>query len=428
MDLFSHHIPRNRFAPSCNLLILMLVIFCSRNTQVGSEAQAQTTRENRWQVKKNGFIRRTKVSPEAESDQAGSEVSLGMFQSKVWIRVRRYLEQAGGRSGRRLRGVSVTGGDLTVVEGHDVTLPCKMTQEKRLTQISWKRKTRGMPGNPFFFTISEGNGQSFVDGPDPRISFIGHFAERNGTLQISNVSLNDEGSYTCIFSLFPSGIYSTEIPLGVEVPPATSLNSTLLVLGNEEVLLATCTAAASRPAAQLRWITGALEKNLRETTSVTEHVPPMNVTIVETSDDTLECVSEGNPEPSVRWTRSNKTLPESDFRVDGGKLTFLRCASDLKGFYQCEVSNPYGQQSQQVYWTVCSGSNPAPWILFGFSFFLNVIGAVWYWYKSGYITRSSGVLRVPTDSNSAEMVPGTGRGRDSSGSHENGPSVMSAAS
>ncbi|XP_029967481.1 nectin-4-like isoform X6 [Salarias fasciatus] len=380
MDLFSHHIPRNRFAPSCNLLILMLVIFCSRNTQVGSEAQAQTTRENRWQVKKNGFIRRTKVSPEAESDQAGSEVSLGMFQSKVWIRVRRYLEQAGGRSGRRLRGVSVTGGDLTVVEGHDVTLPCKMTQEKRLTQISWKRKTRGMPGNPFFFTISEGNGQSFVDGPDPRISFIGHFAERNGTLQISNVSLNDEGSYTCIFSLFPSGIYSTEIPLGVEVPPATSLNSTLLVLGNEEVLLATCTAAASRPAAQLRWITGALEKNLRETTSVTEHgngttttvsslfgvprreisghevqcvvnssalaeehreaftlqvfFPPMNVTIVETSDDTLECVSEGNPEPSVRWTRSNKTLPESDFRVDGGKLTFLRCASDLKGFYQ----------------------------------------------------------------------------------------------
>ncbi|XP_029967495.1 nectin-4-like isoform X1 [Salarias fasciatus] len=339
-----------------------------------------------------------------------------------------------------------------------------MTQEKRFTQISWRRKTRGMPGNPFFFTTSEESGPSFVDDPDPRISFIGHFAERNGTLQISNVSLNDEGSYTCIFSLFPSGTYKTEIPLGVEVPPATSLNSTLLVLGNEEVLLATCTAAASRPAAQLRWITGALGKSLRETTSVTEHdngttttvsslfgvprreisghevqcvvnssalaeehreaftlqvfFPPMNVTIVETSDDTLECVSEGNPEPSLRWTRSDKTLPESDFRVDGGKLTFLRCASDLKGFYQCEVSNPYGQQSQQFYWTVCSGSNPAPWILFGFSFFLNIIGAVWYLYKSRYITRSSGVLRVPNDSNSPEMVPGTGRGRDSSGSHE----------
>ncbi|XP_029967094.1 nectin-4-like [Salarias fasciatus] len=302
--------------------------------------------------------------------------------------------------------VSVTGGNLTVVEGHDVTLPCKMTeQEKTLTQISWRRKTRGMPGNPFFFTISEENGQSFVDDPDPRISVIGHFAERDGTLQISNVSLNDEGRYRCIFSLFPSGTYSKKIPLQVQVPPATSLNSTLLILGNEEVLLATCTAAASRPAAQLRWITGALEKNLRETTSVTEHdngttttvsslfgvprreisghevqcvvsssalaeehreaftlqvfFPPMNVTIVETSDDTLECVSEGNPEPSVRWTRSDKTLPESDFRVDGGKLTFLRKASELKGFYQCEVSNPYGQQSQQVYWTVVSGEDPA---------------------------------------------------------------------
>uniref|UniRef100_A0A672GRX9 Ig-like domain-containing protein n=1 Tax=Salarias fasciatus TaxID=181472 RepID=A0A672GRX9_SALFA len=116
-----------------------------------------------------------------------------------------------------LLSVSVTGGDLTVVEGHDVTLPCKMTeQEKTLTQISWRRKTRGMPGNPFFFTIAEENSPSFVDDPDPRISFIGKFAERDGTLQISKVSLNDEGSYTCIFSLFPSGIYSTEIPLRVE--------------------------------------------------------------------------------------------------------------------------------------------------------------------------------------------------------------------
>uniref|UniRef100_A0A672GRV1 Ig-like domain-containing protein n=1 Tax=Salarias fasciatus TaxID=181472 RepID=A0A672GRV1_SALFA len=303
-----------------------------------------------------------------------------------------------------LPGVSVTGGNLTVVEGHDVTLPCKMTeQEKTLTQISWRRKTRGMPGNPFFFTISEENGQSFVDDPDPRISVIGHFAERDGTLQISNVSLNDEGRYRCIFSLFPSGTYSKKIPLQVQVPPATSLNSTLLILGNEEVLLATCTAAASRPAAQLRWITGALEKNLRETTSVTEHdngttttvsslfgVPRREISghevqcVVSSSalaeehreaftlqvflsdrnifhipNDTLECVSEGNPEPSVRWTRSDKTLPESDFRVDGGKLTFLRKASELKGFYQCEVSNPYGQQSQQVYWTVVSGEATA---------------------------------------------------------------------
>ncbi|XP_029967493.1 uncharacterized protein LOC115402940 isoform X2 [Salarias fasciatus] len=150
-------------------------------------------------------------------------------------------------------------------------------------------------------------------------------------------------------------------------------------------------------------------------------VPPMNVTIVETSDDTFECVSEGNPEPSIRWTRSNKTLPESDFRVDGGKLTFLRCASDLKGFYQCEVSNPYGQQSQQFYWTVCSGSNPAPWILFGLSFFLNIIGAVWYLYKSGHITRlltndetCSGDQRFPVHSSSPEVVPDSEGGRNTS--------------
>uniref|UniRef100_A0A672H326 Ig-like domain-containing protein n=1 Tax=Salarias fasciatus TaxID=181472 RepID=A0A672H326_SALFA len=244
-----------------------------------------------------------------------------------------------------LPGVSVTGGDLTVVEGHDVTLPCKMTQEKRLTQISWKRKTRGMPGNPFFFTISEGNGQSFVDGPDPRISFIGHFAERNGTLQISNVSLNDEGSYTCIFSLFPSGIYSTEIPLGVE---ATSLNSTLLVLGNEEVLLATCTAAASRPAAQLRWITGALEKNLRETTSVTEHGNGTTTTVSslfgvprrEISGHEVQCV--------VNSSALAEEHRESVFSVSASRTSLFKCVIEslCKGRTCFDPVNLFSLQTQ----------------------------------------------------------------------------------
>uniref|UniRef100_A0A672GRZ9 Ig-like domain-containing protein n=1 Tax=Salarias fasciatus TaxID=181472 RepID=A0A672GRZ9_SALFA len=97
-----------------------------------------------------------------------------------------------------------------------------------LTQISWRRKTRGMPGNPFFLTIAEENSPNFVNGPDPRISFIGHFAERDGTLQISNVSLNDEGSYTCIFTLFPSGTYSTEIPLGKDMTASLKIKKIVI--------------------------------------------------------------------------------------------------------------------------------------------------------------------------------------------------------
>uniref|UniRef100_A0A3Q3EFJ9 Immunoglobulin V-set domain-containing protein n=1 Tax=Labrus bergylta TaxID=56723 RepID=A0A3Q3EFJ9_9LABR len=84
---------------------------------------------------------------------------------------------------------------------------------RTLTQISWQRLTRGKPRTDNFYTISSHYGPRSVNGHDDRFRFIGSFTDKEGTLQLSNVTLMDEGTYTCVFTLFPSGIHETAIPL-----------------------------------------------------------------------------------------------------------------------------------------------------------------------------------------------------------------------
>uniref|UniRef100_A0A671WBV8 Ig-like domain-containing protein n=1 Tax=Sparus aurata TaxID=8175 RepID=A0A671WBV8_SPAAU len=107
----------------------------------------------------------------------------------------------------------VTGGNKTVAQGGTVVLPCKLIDT--LSQISWQRTTRGKPQNEHFFSILPTDGPKFVNGHDKRFEFIGIFDDNNGSLQFANVTLMDEGIYTCIFTLFPSGNHETEIPLNL---------------------------------------------------------------------------------------------------------------------------------------------------------------------------------------------------------------------
>uniref|UniRef100_A0A3Q4GZL6 Ig-like domain-containing protein n=1 Tax=Neolamprologus brichardi TaxID=32507 RepID=A0A3Q4GZL6_NEOBR len=112
--------------------------------------------------------------------------------------------------------LQVIGGDVTVVQGGTAILPCHVIDTNDdLTQITWQRKTREKPHNDNFLTILPRDGAQFVNGRDDRFKYIGNFNSKNGTLQLSNVTLKDEGSYTCIFTLFPSGNQKTQIPLNL---------------------------------------------------------------------------------------------------------------------------------------------------------------------------------------------------------------------
>ncbi|KAG7999550.1 Poliovirus receptor, partial [Nibea albiflora] len=168
-------------------------------------------------------------------------------------------------------GLRVIGGDKSVVEKGTVVLPCIIMDNKEsMSQILWRRVTRGKPLIDDFFTILDTNEAKYLNGHDLRFQFIGDINKDNGSLQLSNAKLEDEGTYICVVTVFPSGNYQADITLNLLVPPVSSLKGNPLLLGNEEVLLVTCTAAASKPPAEVKWLTGTLA-GLKETTNTTTH-------------------------------------------------------------------------------------------------------------------------------------------------------------
>uniref|UniRef100_A0A3P9MEG4 Ig-like domain-containing protein n=1 Tax=Oryzias latipes TaxID=8090 RepID=A0A3P9MEG4_ORYLA len=166
---------------------------------------------------------------------------------------------------------SVQVGDVVVMVGSSAILPCHIITNDRLSQITWQKTVKGKAPNDVFLTIQPKIGLVYSNGKDSRFEFNGNFSDKNGTLKFSNVTLEDEGSYTCIFSLFPGGTQSRNSQLVILVPPITNLMDYTPLEGNEEVPLATCTAAASKPKAEVRWIKGSLEGKVREKLNETQH-------------------------------------------------------------------------------------------------------------------------------------------------------------
>ncbi|KAM4561384.1 nectin-1 isoform 2-T3 [Fundulus diaphanus] len=344
----------------------------------------------------------------------------------------------------------VTGGSATEKLGDTAVLPCKLTRtlttEEYVEQISWQRKTKGKPRLDNFLTIQEGDRAKFVNGEDKRFRFIGKFAEQNGTLQLANVNLQDEGTYSCIFSIFPIGSVKADIPLTVLVHPKTNVNDSHPRLGDEEVSLATCTAADSKPPAEVVWYTGALKDKVEVTQNSTLHVngttttvstllgqpskeihrspvhcvisfmeqnetipfdvqvyyPPLEVKLQEGSmkDQSITCEADANPNATVTWTRSGNPLPSS-VTVQGGTLTFKGKSSDLAGFYTCEANNIYGSKQSTLYVHFPSACIDG-WIAFILLLLVLIVGIGVFLYKKGSIQlprcmRSRGE-EVPTSS------------------------------
>ncbi|XP_034549360.1 nectin-1-like isoform X2 [Notolabrus celidotus] len=296
--------------------------------------------------------------------------------------------------------LQVIGGSTTVEENGTIVFPCKIIDTtEALSQISWQRLTRVKVQKDNFYTISE-KGPKFVNGIDDRFEFAGDFTAKIGDLMLSNVKVLDEGNYTCIFTMFPSGNHETTIPLTVLVPPVSTLKETLLTFGNEEVLLATCTAVRSKPPAEVTWLTDGLTVKVRTennstlnddgtTTTVSGlygvptreisnhsvqctiynadlrkrntlpftikvHSPPL-VNITERSANQFECQTEGFPTPVVTWSRSGQSMLPSGVRVEAATLQFLSTTSDLNGLYHCKANNPYGSQRGDLYVYFTSG-------------------------------------------------------------------------
>lgn len=110
------------------------------------------------------------------------------------------------------KGVKVIGHDTTTIYGENATLLCQLTEtDDSVTRIIWKKKTQENPVEKNFFAILPDGTTQHQNGLRDRVQFIGNFAKKNGSIQLLRMRLLDDGIYTCVFNLFPSGTYETDI-------------------------------------------------------------------------------------------------------------------------------------------------------------------------------------------------------------------------
>uniref|UniRef100_A0A672SBR0 Cell adhesion molecule 2-like n=1 Tax=Sinocyclocheilus grahami TaxID=75366 RepID=A0A672SBR0_SINGR len=213
------------------------------------------------------------------------------------------------------------------------------------------------------------------------------------TINISEVTLTDEGMYTC--SLFTMPVKTAKAFLTVlGMPKKPEINGlTKPVLEGDQITL-TCVTSGSKPAADVRWfknekeIKGAKEVNTSGKTFtvksslqllVNRHDDGVaytcrvdHVALIATHEETtqvlevhyapyveikhsipaplegqylkLECVPHGNPSPDpVLWTKDGGELPDLDrVIVEGRELTFMSLNKTDNGTYRCEATNHLG--------------------------------------------------------------------------------------
>ncbi|XP_051565871.1 nectin-4-like isoform X1 [Myxocyprinus asiaticus] len=329
-------------------------------------------------------------------------------------------------------GVNVVGHDTAVLNGQNATLFSQLTETKdNITSIVWQKKTREDPEKKTFFIIRQDGKTEHRNGLGDRVKFIGNIAEKKGSIQLVEMRILDEGIYTCIFNLFPSGPFETNINVTVLVPPVVILTEKAPVAGNLEVTLASCFACNARPAAEVFWRLGALNNSLRTETShtvhpngtvtvvsillgvpvkylnqrmvqcvakhntltkeldytISIHYPPETLMIFADSPTEFHCKVDGNPILTYTWSsRENKITPY----YEGSKLLIPRLSSDFNGLYICNASNKYGSSSGSLYLHVhidVQYSNPAQGLIIhqllychvGIGFHLQILmnGSVW---------------------------------------------------
>ncbi|CAB1449975.1 unnamed protein product [Pleuronectes platessa] len=217
------------------------------------------------------------------------------------------------------------------------------------------------------------------------------------TIKIGDVSLSDEGQYTC--SLFTMPVKTTKAFLTVlGVPGRPEITGFTKPAMEGDVITLTCTTSGSKPAAHIRWFRNDKEvqgtKELNATgksftvrsslqlqvdkrddgvayTCSVEHVslsnPYMTTEVLEVHYAPhldiahsllipqegqyfkLECVSIGNPIPdSVLWSKDGGELPDIErMIVEGRDLTITTLNKTDNGTYRCEASNHLGTSSAE---------------------------------------------------------------------------------
>ncbi|XP_026882220.2 nectin-3-like protein [Electrophorus electricus] len=289
---------------------------------------------------------------------------------------------------------------VSVVLGQNASLGChvEVGTNLSLTQSSWERLLpTGM------ITVAVFNPQfgiSVAKEYRSRVRFLNPSVE-DASILLEGVGFADIGPYTCKVVTFPLGNTQASTTLDVMVEPKVYVSAgSVLVDGDQDVVVATCTAERALPPAWVSWeteLSGRLKEFTQEepngtgTTTQVGYVwsphrdarghalicvvrHPALVTelripyvldvqfapdvLVEGQDEVwyvgqenakLDCRADANPVPhAFFWTRLDVQMPEGVV-IANGSLRFTRpLRKNNSGTYRCDVQNAVGLRSQEV--------------------------------------------------------------------------------
>ncbi|XP_028319942.1 cell adhesion molecule 2b isoform X3 [Gouania willdenowi] len=274
--------------------------------------------------------------------------------------------------------------NVTVVEGGTANMTCRVDYNDN-TSLQWS--------NPAQQTLFFGDKKALRDH---RIELV-RATSQELTITIGDVSLSDEGLYTC--SLFTMPVKTTKAFLTVlGVPARPEITGFTKPAMERDIITLTCSTSGSKPAANIRWFRNDKEVHGRKEVNATgksftvrsslqfqvdrrddgaaytcsvEHVslsnPYMTTEVLEVHYAPqlqiepsliipqegqyfkLECVSIGNPIPEpVLWSKDGGELPDIErMIVEGRELTITTLNKTDNGTYRCEASNHLGTSSAE---------------------------------------------------------------------------------
>ncbi|XP_078402031.1 nectin-1-like isoform X1 [Cetorhinus maximus] len=293
--------------------------------------------------------------------------------------------------------IKVNGKHIVKTLGDDTLLPCTIDSKEVVSQFMWQK--RHGQQQQIFFTIVfiNGENQHFVDIFDGRMIYVGK-SRKNATMYLKNLTLHDEGTYTCIFTFFPAGPVEEEIQLTVQVPPTVMVQTYPVFSPDDcsERLHVTCTAANAKPAATITWETpftfhanqsieppaanGTVtvsshfhlcptkSMNRQNISCVVEHptlkspiqapyklnIAYMSSAIVtpqktEHGSLLLVCAADANP-PATKyfWTKDSGSIPDGVI-TENDHVKLPKMTLDLYGLYTCEAKNTVGTALGSIY-------------------------------------------------------------------------------
>ncbi|XP_041842733.1 nectin-2 isoform X1 [Melanotaenia boesemani] len=220
----------------------------------------------------------------------------------------------------------------------------------------------------------------------------------NPSIQISGVTMTDEGKYVCEYATYPDGNEQGITQLVMLAKPQNSASIVTVNTGTQPVVVARCESVDGRPAAKISWVTTAKgnattsttagasntvtvsseynlvpspEDNGKDISCVVEHrtqVKPESIPlklaiqyapVVEIkgydhnwylgrTNVILICEAKANPIPTtINWKTMSGEMPDN-VQINGNELKVLKVDETINTTFVCEVNNRIGTGKSQV--------------------------------------------------------------------------------